>query len=97
MEKETNYLVLEVHNAYAVVLDNSGRFIKAANCGYEVGDTVDSIIPMIYPQDKRSVQIILSAWLQVWRPVYACVYLEFMNTSLCIRNMEVSICRSILR
>ena len=53
MEKETNYLVLEVHNAYAVVLDNSGRFIKAANCGYEVGDTVDSIIPMIYPQDKK--------------------------------------------
>ena len=53
MEKETNYLVVEVHNAYAVVLDNSGRFIKAANCGYEVGDTVDSIIPMIYPQDKK--------------------------------------------
>ena len=40
MEKETKYLVLEVHNAYAVVLDNSGRFIKAANCGYEVGDAV---------------------------------------------------------
>ena len=53
MEKKTNYLVVEVHNAYAVVLDNGGRFIKAANCGYEVGDAVDTVIPMIYPQDKR--------------------------------------------
>ena len=53
MEKETKYLVLEVHNAYAVVLNNSGQFIKAANCGYKVGDVVGSIIPMIYPQDKK--------------------------------------------
>lgn len=54
MEKETNYLVVEVHNAYAVVLDNRGRFIKAANCGYEVGDVVGSIFPMIYHQDKKN-------------------------------------------
>lgn len=53
MEKETKYLVLEVHNVYAVVLNNSGQFIKAANCGYKVGDVVGSIIPMIYPQDKK--------------------------------------------
>lgn len=53
MGKGTNYLVVEVHNAYAVILDNSGRFIKTANCGYEVGDVVDNIIPLIYPQDKK--------------------------------------------
>lgn len=40
------YLVMEVHPAYAVLLDSDGRFIKAANLNYSVGDTVTEIIPM---------------------------------------------------
>ena len=35
-----NYLVLETHPAYAVLLDERGRFVKAANRGYRVGDRV---------------------------------------------------------
>ena len=35
-----NYLVMETHPAYAVVLDEGGRFLKAANLRYQVGDTV---------------------------------------------------------
>ena len=31
------YLVLETHSAYAVVLDEEGRFLKAANLHYQVG------------------------------------------------------------
>lgn len=31
MKRDATYLVVEVRSAYVVVLDNSGRFIKAAN------------------------------------------------------------------
>ena len=34
-----NYLVMETHPAYAVLLDEEGRFLKAANLRYQVGDT----------------------------------------------------------
>ena len=37
-----NYLVMEVHPAYAVVLDEEGRFLKTANLHYQVGDTVQA-------------------------------------------------------
>lgn len=40
------YLVLEVHPAYAVVLDEEGRFLKAANLGYQVGSTVTEIVAL---------------------------------------------------
>lgn len=53
MKNDMTYLVVEVQSAYMVVLDNSGRFIKAANPGCEVGDIVEKIIPLIYPQDKK--------------------------------------------
>ena len=44
------YLVMETHPAYAVVLDNEGRFLKAANLHYQVGDTVERIV-----EDRKSV------------------------------------------
>ena len=40
------YLVMETHPAYAVLLDQSGRFLKAANLNYHVGDTVMDIIEL---------------------------------------------------
>ena len=40
------YLVLETHSAYAVVLDEEGRFLKAANLQYRVGDTVQHIVEL---------------------------------------------------
>ena len=53
MKKDTNYLIVKTYSAYAIALDSSGRFIKTANPGYEVGDITDKIIPLIYPQDKK--------------------------------------------
>ena len=53
MERKATYMVVEAHSAYAVVLDNSGRFIKVANSGYAVGDIRDKVIPLIYPRDKK--------------------------------------------
>ena len=34
------YIVMECHPSYAVLLDEEGRFLKAANLHYEVGQTV---------------------------------------------------------
>ena len=47
------YLVLETHPAYAVVLDEEGRFLKAANWCYQVGDTVQDIVVLRQPEKKR--------------------------------------------
>ena len=47
-----SYLVMEVHPAYAVVLDEEGRFLKAANLRYQVGDTVRDIVEL---RDRKSV------------------------------------------
>ena len=40
------YLVMETHPAYAVVLDEECRFLKAANLQYRVGDTVQHIVEL---------------------------------------------------
>lgn len=43
------YLIMECHMAYAVVLDEDGSFLKAANMDYEVGQTVDTIMEIVEP------------------------------------------------
>ena len=95
MEKEINYLVVEVHNAYAVVLDNSGRFIKAANCGYEVGDVVDSIIPMIYPQDKKKrtnniIRLVASLAACICLGVFGIYEYQYMYTEYGSVHMQIN-------
>lgn len=44
------YMVMECHRAYAVVLDNEGRFLKVANLNYEVGQCVDHVVKMEEPR-----------------------------------------------
>ena len=39
-----SYIVMECHKAYVIVLDSEGRFLKAANLGYEVGQKTDFIV-----------------------------------------------------
>ena len=41
-----NYLVMECHPAYAVVLDSQGRFLKVANMKYSVGQHVPEVVKM---------------------------------------------------
>ena len=41
-----NYLVMECHPGYAVLLDEEGRFLKAANLRYETGQTVYDLVLM---------------------------------------------------
>ena len=50
------YLVLEIHPGYAVLLDSEGRFIKAANLNYQVGDFVENAI-RVNEENKREITI----------------------------------------
>lgn len=40
------YLIMECHKAYAIVMDEKGRFLKVANLNYEAGQKVTSIVEM---------------------------------------------------
>ncbi len=54
-----SYLIMECHLAYAVVLDENGRFIKVANLNYEVGQTVPYVLELkeaVLNQSKSSTQ-----------------------------------------
>ena len=44
------YMVMECHTGYAVLLDEEGRFWKAADLHYEVGQTVENPVLMKQPQ-----------------------------------------------
>ena len=55
-----NYLVMETHPAYAVLLDEEGRFLKAANLRYQVGDVVQEIVEIRVPRKKVP---------SVWKPL----------------------------
>lgn len=67
---------MEVHPAYAVVLDEEGRFLKAANLRYQVGDTVRDIVELRHPREKRPA---------LWKPLSgvaglaACLCLVFFG------------------
>lgn len=54
------YLVMEVHPAYAIVLDEEGRFLKVANFHYQVGDRIDKIVPL--RQQSNTVRFISKAF-----------------------------------
>ena len=44
------YLVMETHLGYCILLGEEGRFLKAANRGYSVGDTVQEIVELRTPR-----------------------------------------------
>ncbi len=49
-----SYLVMECHPSYAVLLDEDGRFLKAANLRYEIGQTVyDPALMQETPERRR--------------------------------------------
>ena len=65
-----NYLVMECHPGYAVVLDRDGRFLKVANRNYQVGQYVSQVEPMRMPK-KTPVK----KWLYPLAAVAACLVL----------------------
>ena len=54
-----NYLVMECHPGYAVLLDEEGRFLKAANLRYEIGQTVyDPVLMKETPERQRHTVLV---------------------------------------
>ena len=51
------YLVLEIHPAYAVLLDQCGKFVKAANRNYQVGETVQNVMELKDLSAKKSIRL----------------------------------------
>ena len=78
-----NYLVLETHPAYAVLLDERGRFVKAANRGYRVGDRVqDPVLLQAAGAPSRSALPPRAARWPGWRPVSAWYFSATTNPTL---------------
>lgn len=48
------YIVMECHTSYAILLDENGVFLKAANLHYEVGQTVSNPVLMQENQTAKS-------------------------------------------
>ena len=51
------YLVLECHPGFAVLIDEEGRFVKACNLNYTVGQTVEDIV-LMHDEQKEHVSFI---------------------------------------
>ena len=47
------YLVMENHESHSIVMDENGLFHRAANLGYEIGDTVTEPVFMKTPERKK--------------------------------------------
>ena len=71
------YLVLETHPAWAVVLDQDGRFIKAANMHYKVGQRVDQITQLEQPKAARTGLIRYIAGLAAAAAVFCAVFFGY--------------------
>ena len=87
------YIVMECHRSYAVLLDENGKFIKAANIGYCVGQTVTD--PFILKR-KRSQGSSRSAWIHAFGAIAACLILVlgfgyYQNNLFCYSSITMSI------
>ena len=70
-----SYLVMETHPAYAVLLDEEGRFLKAANLRYQVGDTVQDIVELQPPKAKPPA---------LWKPLSGLAGLAGLAACVCL-------------
>ena len=68
-----SYLVMECHPGYAVLLDEEGRFLKAANLQYEIGQTVyDPVLMKETPERQRHTVRWISSGIGQSRPASCC-------------------------
>ena len=65
-----NYMVVERHPGYAVVLDDAGQFLKVADRQYEIGQMLTEVIPMQVSAKKRT-----GRWLTGLAAMAACIAL----------------------
>lgn len=67
-----NYMVMECHPGYAVVLDENGQFLKVANLHYQPGQTVVDVIEMRQSEQVRKKS---HKWLYSLGAAAACLVL----------------------
>ena len=68
-----SYLVMECHPGYAVLLDEEGRFLKAANLRYETGQTVyDPVLMKETPERQRHTVRWISSGIAAIAPASCC-------------------------
>ena len=67
------YIVMECHTGFAVLLDEDGRFVKAANLRYRVGDTVTD--PVLMNDNRITGRQKHNIWPQVAGALAACLTL----------------------
>ena len=70
------YLVLETHPAYAVLLDEQGRFVKAANRGYRTGQRVQNAVLL---REGRAVPVNFAAIGGAAAGLAACLCLAYFG------------------
>ena len=56
-----SYLVMETKRSYAVLLDQEGRFLKAANLHYQVGQTVTDPVLLREKSEKGREEVLRHA------------------------------------
>ena len=73
------YLVLETHPAYAILLDQTGRFVKAANRHYQVGETVQNVLELRDVPAKSHIRLYrrLSSGLAAAAACFCLVYFGY--------------------
>jgi hypothetical protein len=89
------YIVMECHFSYAVLLDEDGKFYKAANRSYEVGQRVkDPVIVDVINASKRAkkrsilrLSVLLSVLLIVFLTVFA-VFAHHRSTTVTLNIGE---------
>ena len=70
------YMVMECHPGYAVLLDEEGRFRKAANLRYEVGQTVEA--PFLMKERQSGLSVLPGKrWISAAAAMAACAFLFF--------------------
>ena len=72
-----SYLVMECHPGYAVLLDEEGRFLKAANLRYKTGQTVYNPVLMKEVPEKQHI----SRWIRSGIAAIAACFLLFFGFS----------------
>ena len=91
------YIVMECHFSYAILLDEEGRFLKAANRGYQVGQSVyDPVIVGSYryrpPMARifaRGVALVVACLLIILGITYYRYNMEAVSTIVMTINPEV--------
>lgn len=69
------YIVMECHTSYAILLDENGVFLKAANLHYEVGQTVSN--PVLMQENQTAKNKTQKAIRNTLIAIAACLVLIF--------------------